>query len=134
MLVAACFLLGQAGAPHLQRAYAQWFPEPKFYLADNSSYFVEGRPRIVVFGTEDCPWCKKLRVHLLEKGIEFDDRRVDSSEQALVEFNRLEGQAVPLTLVGSRRIQGYEPEVIAAAVDALKQELVPSRRLASQGE
>ncbi|WP_255756506.1 glutaredoxin family protein [Massilia sp. erpn] len=90
----------------------------KPYVEGNyAAYFPDTRTKVVVYGTETCPFCIKTRAYLKERNIAFADLYVDNSEKAKKEFGQLGGGGVPMILVGNRRIEGFNQ---AALDDALK--------------
>ncbi|NVE01016.1 glutaredoxin family protein [Massilia sp. BJB1822] len=90
----------------------------KPYVEGNyAAYFPDTATKVVVYGTETCPFCIKTRAYLKEHNIAFADLYVDQSEKAKKEFAQLGGGGVPMILIGNRRIEGFNQ---AAVEDALK--------------
>jgi glutaredoxin len=79
----------------------------------------QGNPKVVLYGTAWCGYCKKQRELFAEKGIPFDDLDVEVSGKAESAYNGLKGQGYPLTYVGYRRFNGYSQDDILQAVDEL---------------
>ncbi len=79
----------------------------------------QGKPRVVVYGTETCPYCKKIRAHLEERKIayQFVDVSVFGSGQS--DYEVLRGRGYPLIYVGYRRIDGYNEAAVDRAVKEL---------------
>lgn len=72
---------------------------------------------VKVYSTPTCPWCKKLKDWLNEKGIEYEDIDVASNQGAAQEMIKKSGQmGVPQIEVGDKVIVGFDPEAIEAAL------------------
>lgn len=82
-----------------------------------AAYFPNPATRVVMYGTETCPYCAKARDYLRERGIAFADYDVQKSPAAREAFGKLGGKGVPLILIGNRRIDGFMAPVYD---DALK--------------
>jgi glutaredoxin-like protein NrdH len=80
---------------------------------------------VKVYSLSTCPWCKKVKRLLDEKGVQYDAIDVDLAEgqeqkQALEEVEKLTGsRSFPVTVVGETVIRGFKEEEI---VEALKDE------------
>ncbi|HEX6243665.1 MAG TPA: glutaredoxin domain-containing protein, partial [Polyangiales bacterium] len=61
---------------------------------------------VVVYGTDWCPACARLRTCLGQSGIPFDDRDVERSASARREWGSVGGRAVPVVLVGHEVVFG----------------------------
>ncbi len=70
-------------------------------------------PRIVVFSTPNCGWCRKLKNYLREKGFRFKDVDVSKDQKAAQDVVRKTGQmGVPVTLINNRPIVGFNKNEI----------------------
>ena len=70
---------------------------------------------IKVYSTPTCPWCKKLKDYLNEKGIEFEDVDVSTDEAAAKEMVEKSGQmGVPQIDINGQIIVGFDKEAIDA--------------------
>lgn len=77
---------------------------------------MEGK-EVKVYSTPTCPWCKKLKDWLNEKGIEYEDIDVASNQGAAKEMIKKSGQmGVPQIEVGDKVIVGFDPDAIEAAL------------------
>ena len=66
------------------------------------------QPRIVVFTTPTCPWCRRVKQYLTENGFRFREIDVSRDERSARELVRMTGQTgVPVTLIGSRPVVGF---------------------------
>ena len=65
-------------------------------------------PRIVVFSTPNCGWCRKLKDYLREKGFRFKEIDVSKDQKAAQDVVRKTGHmGVPVTLINNRPIVGF---------------------------
>ncbi|MBJ7310210.1 glutaredoxin family protein [Rugamonas sp. CCM 8940] len=109
------------GAGYVAVHAPQWLKSP--YTEGNyAAYFPDAKTRVVVYGTKHCPFCAKTRDYLRGQNIAFADFDIDDSSKAREEFKRLDGEGVPVILIGNRRIAGFNQ---AAIEDALKRTTKP---------
>lgn len=57
-----------------------------------------------------------MKAWLSQAGIPFVTRDIEEDEQAYDELIALGFRSVPVTVLGDRRIKGYDPEALAAAM------------------
>jgi mycoredoxin len=93
---------------------------PKYSEGNFSAYYPDAQTKVIVYGTETCPYCIKARAYLTEHRIAFADIDVDKSEKGRREFAQLSGKGVPLILIGNRRMTGFNKATIDAALDNAK--------------
>lgn len=80
---------------------------------------------VKVYSLSTCPWCKKVKRLLDEKGVQYEIIEVDLAEgqdqkQALEEVEKLSGsRSFPVTVIKETVIRGYKEDEI---VEALKDE------------
>ncbi len=79
----------------------------------------QGKPKVVLYGTQWCGYCKEQRELFAAKGIAFDDVDVEASDAGKVAYGALKGTGYPLTYVGYRRFSGFQQEEILQAVNEL---------------
>ncbi|RSZ56721.1 hypothetical protein HF313_29720 [Massilia atriviolacea] len=89
-------------------------------IALSAHFDEQDKPRVVLYGTKWCGYCKAQRELFQEKNIPFEDVDVEESEAGLMAYNSLAGSGYPLTYVGYRRFGGYNESEILAAVNELK--------------
>jgi thioredoxin-disulfide reductase len=75
-------------------------------------------PLIRVYTAPGCPWCKKAKAFLREKGLAFEEINVAANREALQELLKKTGRmAVPVLDIDGAIIQGYN---VAKLEEALK--------------
>ena len=70
-------------------------------------------PRIIVFSTPNCGWCRKLKSYLRDNGFRFKDVDITKDPKAAQDVVRKTGQmGVPVTLINNRPIVGFNKPMI----------------------
>lgn len=71
---------------------------------------VMNKPRILVFGKSNCPWCVRAIDLLNSRRLPFTYVNLEESRDMVPEFRRLTNDAktVPQILVGSHLIGGFD--------------------------
>jgi len=64
--------------------------------------------RVKMLTTTWCGYCRQARAYLSSKGIPFEDLDVEKSAPGKQEYTALKGRGVPIILVGSQRMDGYD--------------------------
>lgn len=68
---------------------------------------------IKIYSTPTCPWCKKAKQYLDEKGIAYENIDVSSNEKAQKEMIDKSGQmGVPVIDIDGKIIVGFDKEKI----------------------
>jgi len=69
---------------------------------------MEKQPKVIVFSTPACSWCRTLKQYLKKNGIRFRDIDVSRDQAAAKDMLRRTGQqGVPVTLINNRPIIGF---------------------------
>ncbi len=69
--------------------------------------------KVKVYSTPTCPWCAKVKEHLRELGVEYEEIDVSKDRAAAMEMVRQTGQmGVPVTFIGDEFVVGYDPQAI----------------------
>lgn len=67
------------------------------------------QPRVVIFTTPTCPWCRRAKQYLTQQGVRFREVDVTRDPSAARDLVRITGQTgVPVILVGNRPIVGFD--------------------------
>ena len=93
---------GYIGANY--KKITDWFPDTNNFSSLHQAY----DSKIILYGTETCPFCDKLRRHLREKNINFTDLYIEKSDKVNAQFKSLNEEAVPLLIVGNIKIVGFD--------------------------
>lgn len=73
--------------------------------------------KIVIYSTPTCPYCKKAKAYLQEKGIEYADIDVSRNETAQKEMMEKSGTiSVPVIDIGGKIIAGFDKDKIDEAL------------------
>ncbi len=81
---------------------------------------------VKVYALSTCPWCRKVKKLLDEKGVQYDVVDVDLAQEeeqkkALSEVEELTGKrAFPVTVINEKVIQGFKQEEIEGALESEK--------------
>ncbi|HEY7758498.1 MAG TPA: glutaredoxin family protein [Burkholderiales bacterium] len=75
------------------------------------------KERVRIYTTTWCGYCKKAKAQLAARQVAFDEIDVEASDSGRREFASLGGRGVPMILVGSQRMDGYD----AGRLDAMLQ-------------
>ena len=71
-----------------------------------------GTPKIVMYGADWCPYCKKLRTELNDNNVEFTEIDVDKSANKSRIVSTLEIDGYPAVWVGYTRVNGTNLKAI----------------------
>lgn len=55
--------------------------------------------KVIVYSSGGCGFCIKQKEFLIEKGIPFEERDINTNDQYYQEFKELAGRGVPFTIV-----------------------------------
>ena len=65
-------------------------------------------PKVIVFTTPSCPWCKRTKQYLQSRGVPFKEVNVASNQRAAQDMIRKSGQeGVPQLWIGSSVAVGF---------------------------
>jgi glutaredoxin len=66
------------------------------------------RQPVQIFTTAWCGYCRKAKAQLAARGVPYREVDVEESDSGRREFAALRGRGVPVILVGSQRMDGYD--------------------------
>lgn len=73
--------------------------------------------KVIVYSTENCPWCHKVKEFLKSKNIRFKDLGVDKDEKAAKEMIDKSGQmGVPVIDIDGEIIIGFDKPALEKAL------------------
>ena len=111
--------LGIYAGPYARAAYAKLFPEPDYEVGNFSEILKTSDKTVVLFSTSTCPYCAQTRDFLEKEGVAYKDYVLDKSPDGVALYDSLGEKAVPILVIGARKIKGFKPDAIKEAVQAL---------------
>ena len=67
--------------------------------------------KIIIYGTDSCPWCHKAREFMKEHKVKFTDKNVGEDQKAAQEMIKKSGQqGVPVIDVNGEIIVGFDED------------------------
>ncbi len=70
-------------------------------------------PRVVMFSTPTCSWCRRAKKYFRENRVPFKEVNVERDPEAARDVQRKTGQTgVPVIKIGSRWIVGFDRAAI----------------------
>ncbi len=70
-------------------------------------------PRVVLFSTPTCSWCRRAKRYFRERRVPFKEVDVERDQQAARDVARKTGQTgVPVIKIGNRWIVGFDKDRI----------------------
>jgi glutaredoxin 3 len=70
-------------------------------------------PRVVLFSTPTCSWCRRAKRYFRERRIPFKEINIERDQQAARDIVRKTGQTgVPVIKIGSSWIVGFDKDRI----------------------
>ena len=85
------------GAKYLHAAERRYF---------NNHFNTDGSPRIVMYATDWCGYCKRLRAEFRENNVEFTEIDIEKVPDGDILASTMGIRGVPATWVGYRRVHG----------------------------
>tara|TARA_Y100000310_G_C20502106_1_gene724527 strand:- start:435 stop:665 length:231 start_codon:yes stop_codon:yes gene_type:complete len=74
-------------------------------------------PKVKIYSTLTCPYCKMAKAFFKEKNIEFEDIDVTSDKKAAQEMKKISGQSgVPVIDINGKILIGFDAEKIEEAL------------------
>lgn len=75
-----------------------------------------GKGEVTLYATDWCPYCKKTRTLLEQKGVTYKEYNIETSEEGRDQYQRLAGKGVPVLLIDKEVVRGYNEKNIVAAL------------------
>jgi glutaredoxin-like YruB-family protein len=76
------------------------------------------QPRVIVFTTPTCSWCRTVKQHLKKHNIRYKEVDITKDSGAARDVVRRTGQqGVPVTLINNRPVVGFDKEKINRLLD-----------------
>jgi len=80
------------------------------------SRYHQRQVRGILYTTRQCGHCRQAKKFLRDREIRFTEYDVERNRQAWRAFQRAGERAVPLILVGPRRLAGFDPKRLSRAL------------------
>ncbi|WP_339322393.1 glutaredoxin family protein [Paenibacillus sp. FSL W8-0194] len=62
--------------------------------------------KAIVYTSTNCPHCRQVKSYLAEKGVEYEERNIEQSDEFAQQVWDMGMRAVPVTVIGEHRILG----------------------------
>lgn len=82
-------------------------------------FYTDGTPRIVMYGAEWCPGCKKLRAELNNANIDYLEIDVEKSANQAQLLKTMEINGYPATWVGYTRVNGTDLRAVKKELEKI---------------
>ncbi len=91
--------------------------EPKVVLiGDYSEHFKNTDKKVVMYGTDWCPVCKRTRDFFAKEGIDYIEINPEKDSTAFEMYSQLDANGYPVFVIGNKRIFGLEIDEIKNAI------------------
>ncbi len=74
---------------------------------------------VILYSTRWCPYCAKARRFFHKANIPFTEYDIEKSPDRYREYEAYELPGVPLIIIGTTAIQGYDPKAIRINIETL---------------
>ncbi|MBP1156933.1 MULTISPECIES: glutaredoxin family protein [unclassified Paenibacillus] len=61
---------------------------------------------VIVYSSENCPYCMQLKKYLKDQQVDFEERNISLNEEYANELESMGISSVPLTVIGEHKILG----------------------------
>lgn len=113
-------------------SYQYWDKIERYSTGDDDFKF-DTSHQVVMFSTSWCGYCQKAREFFARHDIAYAEYDIEKSKGAGRQFRKLRGRGVPLILVGTEQIRGWNPNAVKAALARRKDSPSPQpTRVAAQ--
>ena len=69
--------------------------------------------RIIIFTTPSCPWCRKTKQYLKDRGFSFKEVNLLQYKSAIKDVQRMTGQTgVPVVVINNHPVVGFNKSKI----------------------
>jgi glutaredoxin-like YruB-family protein len=73
------------------------------------------KKQVVIYSTSWCAVCRSAKQYMDSKGIKYREVDVEKSKEGAEEYRRQGGDgAVPLIVVGDKKLKGFDPHALDA--------------------
>lgn len=75
--------------------------------------------QVVLYGTQWCGYCAKTRQLLTARNIPYREYDIENSDEGYAQYEQLRGNGVPLIVIRSDVIRGFDEDAINRALSKL---------------
>jgi len=75
----------------------------------NSPLSKLGKQSVIMYGAAWCGVCKKAKQYFKKNNIPYKEYDIDKSSKGRRDYKKLNGNGVPIILVGNQRMDGFTP-------------------------
>ena len=72
--------------------------------------------KIKVYTSSTCPYCVMAKEYLAEKGLEYEEKNVQTDKAARQELMKMGYTGVPVVVIGEEEIVGFDKAKIDEAI------------------
>lgn len=84
--------------------------------AETKKFVKSTTPRVELYMTQWCPYCRKMEAWLNRNGIKYSRYNVDYDQAARRRYEGMNGGGFPLLKIGDRIIRGYDTRAVERAL------------------
>ena len=77
---------------------------------------VPAQKKVVIYTTQRCGYCKKAKAYMRANNIRFTEYDVETTSKGKRDYQRMGGTGVPIIMVGTQRINGFNQSRLARAL------------------
>lgn len=92
---------------------------PSYSTGDFKAFHPDAKTQVVVYGTTTCPYCTDVRNYLKQHKVAFGDFDIKDGGKGQRDYAALGAKVVPVILIGNRRLEGFNEEAVADALEEL---------------
>ncbi len=84
----------------------------------------EDSKEVTLYSTQWCSYCASLRMYLDTHGIKYKEYDVEKSAQGILGLWAFRARGVPIIVIGTDVIYGYDIKKVSASLDRIKPNIV----------
>ena len=92
-------------------------PSVETILCDETT--LNPKPDVIMLGAWWCPYCSQARKYLQQNEISYCEYDMERSDEGKRLYNEVNGQAIPILLIGDYQINGFNERSIEKALEHL---------------
>ncbi|MGE5704996.1 MAG: glutaredoxin family protein [Clostridia bacterium] len=72
--------------------------------------------KAIVYTSTTCTYCKQVKAFLDSQSIAYEERNIDENQAYFDELSQMGMMSVPVTVIGSKQVLGFNPARIQKLV------------------